>query len=274
MTFPPKPTEPLAEGQALQLLAEGELTVQGRMAQASNATLFCLVRSGDVTRPCIYKPRSGERPLWDFPRGTLSRREVAAFLVSQATGWDVVPPTVWRDGPYGPGSVQLWIHADPDTDLVTVRPAGQAIPGWLAVLQASNEFDEPVELAHADDPRLARMAVFDIVVDNADRKGGHILGDPRGHIWGVDHGLTFNCEAKLRTVLWGWGGRKLPPECLDVLAALAVDVESAELLGAELAGHLSAAELQATRDRIHRLLQDGCFPRPTLDGPMIPWPPF
>ncbi|MGL5828076.1 MAG: SCO1664 family protein, partial [Angustibacter sp.] len=219
-------------------------------------------------------PRRGERPLWDFPDGTLSHREVAAFQVSQATGWDVVPPTAWRDGPFGEGSVQLWIDADPQTECVAVRAPGESEPGWLPVLRATNEVGEPVDLVHADDPRLARMAVFDIVVDNADRKGGHILGDARGHIWGVDHGLTFNTEAKLRTVLWGWGGRELPAECLDVLAALAVDLADTEPLGAALREHLAPAELARTRGRISHLLRSRVFPRPDPHGPMIPWPAF
>ncbi len=274
MTFPPDPAEPLAELEALELLAQGEISVHGRMAAASNATLFGTVTLGDLTRACIYKPRRGERPLWDFPGGTLSHREVAAFMVSQATGWDVVPPTVWRDGPFGEGSVQLWIDADPESEFVAIMAPGESGPGWLSVLRAANELGQPVDLVHADDPRLARMAVFDIVVDNADRKGGHILGDARGHIWGVDHGLTFNAEAKLRTVLWGWGGRELPAECLDVLAALAVDLTDSEPLGGGLAGHLSTTELVQTRSRINRLLASKTFPRPNPDGPMIPWPAF
>ena len=132
---------------------------------------------------CVYKPVAGERPLWDFPDGTLAGREVSAYLVSEATGWRVVPPTVLRDGPFGPGMVQLWMDVDP-TSTCRVRPPRH--------------------------PALRRMAVFDAVVNNADRKGGHILPTPDGHVYGVDHGICFSVEPKLRTLLWRWAGKPLP----------------------------------------------------------------
>jgi uncharacterized repeat protein (TIGR03843 family) len=269
------PVGALPEAEALDLLTQGDLTVQGRMVSASNATLYASVRDGARSGACIYKPVSGERPLWDYPRHTLGRREVAAYRVSRATGWDVVPPTVWRDGPFGEGSVQLWIETDDEApDLVDVI-APDAVGGcWLPVMSAQDGAGEDVVLVHADDPRLARMAVFDAVVDNADRKGGHVLTTAAGHVWGVDHGLSFNVEDKLRTILWGWQGRALPADCLDVLSALAADLREGQSLAGELADLLSADEVAVTRRRVAGLMEAGRFPRPVRGGPVIPWPPF
>jgi uncharacterized repeat protein (TIGR03843 family) len=263
-----------SEAEALALLTTGEVVVEGRMTAASNATLYASVTSPSHMAHCIYKPVAGERPLRDFPHRTLSRREVAAYVVSHATGWDVVPPTVWREGPFGEGSVQLWIDADDAAELVDVVPAGGVAPGWLPVLRAQDGEGSDVVLVHADDPRLARMAVFDVVIDNADRKGGHVLVADDGHVWGVDHGLSFNVDDKLRTVLWGWEGRALPRDCLDVLSALATDLRPGESLAANLADFVTAAEIARTRERAEALLRSGCFPRPHGYGPVIPWPPF
>lgn len=263
---------PLAEPDALELLARGQITVEGRMAAASNATLYAEVALQGVSGHCIYKPTTGERPLWDFPEGTLSKREVAAYLVSVATGWDVVPPTVWRDGPFGPGSVQLWVESDDDSGLIDVVVPAKVPPGWLTVIEAEGRHGEPVLLVHADDPRLARMAVFDAVIDNADRKGGHILHTPDGHLWGVDHGVSFNVEDKLRTVLWGFGGSALAPDATDVLRALRSDLDGD--LAADLAALLSPAEVRRTVERVDRLLASGLFPRKPLRSPAIPWPPW
>ncbi len=264
----------LPEADLLELLRTGDLAVEGRLTAASNATLYGSVSCGTTTAHCVYKPVAGERPLRDFPRSTLSRREVAAFLVSRATGWDVVPPTVWRvDAPFGEGSVQLWVEDD-GTELVDVVPLGGVAKGWLPVFQAQDGEGTDVVLVHADDPRLARMVVFDAVIDNADRKAGHVLVDSDGHVWGVDHGLSFNTDDKLRSVLWGWQGRELPPDCCDVLAALATDLDDGEPLAAALAPLLSTAEIRRTRERAAALLRSGRFPRPDVYGPVIPWPPF
>ena len=267
---------PLAEPDALELLTHGQITVEGRMAAASNATLYAEVAWQGVSGHCIYKPTAGERPLWDFPPATLSKREVAAYLVSVATGWDVVPPTVWRDGPFGPGSVQLWVETHDDSGLIDVVSPSQVPPGWLTVIEAEGRHGEPVLLVHADDPRLARMAVFDAVIDNADRKGGHVLHTPDGHLWGVDHGVSFNVEAKLRTVLWGFGGSALPAGATDVLRALRSDLtdDSGSGLAADLATLLSPAEVRRTVERVDRMLESGLFPRPPLRAPAIPWPPW
>jgi hypothetical protein len=241
-----EPVQVLDLDDALRLLRDGELDVEGRLVDASNATLYCAVSSDGVTAACVYKPIAGERPLWDFPDGTLAERELAAYLVSAATGWDVVPPTVMRDGPFGPGMCQLWIDVEPGIDLAAL--ARSAV--------------EP----------LRRMAVFDAVVNNADRKGGHLLPIPGGHIYGVDHGVCFSVEDKLRTLLWGWQGKKLTEEAVGALHHL--KVELAGSLGDALRELLTADEVWATARRVDRLLATGRHPSPRGDWPPVPWPPF
>jgi hypothetical protein len=231
---------------ALALLRDGDLEVEGRLVDASNATLFCMVTCDGLSAACVYKPIAGERPLWDFPDGTLAAREVAAYAVSAATGWDVVPPTVMRDGPYGPGMCQLWIDVEPTVDLAAVARSGS----------------EP----------LRRMAVFDAVVNNADRKGGHLLPLPDGHVYGVDHGVCFSVEDKLRTLLWGWQGKRLTEEAVGVLVALKADLAGS--LGDVLADLLAEDEVWATKRRVDRLLATGRHPVPHGDWPPVPWPPF
>jgi uncharacterized repeat protein (TIGR03843 family) len=233
-----------------------------------------------TSRRCVYKPVLGERPLWDFPARTLARREVAAYRLSAAAGWAVVPPTVLRDGPHGPGSLQVWVGEDPRRRLsevagggvVAVVAAGAVPQGWLLVVEAESYDGTEVALVHADDPQLRTMALFDVVVDNADRKGGHVLREADGALRGVDHGLTFNVADKLRTVLWGWAGRRLEEAELADLAALADRLDGD--LGAELAELLSAAEVRRTGERLARLRAAGRFPRPGRRRPVIPWPPF
>ena len=184
-------------------LITGQLELTGRITTASNATFVGLI--GDVT--VVYKPVSGERPLWDFPDGDLACREAAAYLVSESFGWNVVPQTWLRDGPLGIGMVQLWQDSDPDQDAVDLVLA-EEVPesGWRQVFDGTDAQDRKVTLIHEDSSALRRMAVFDVVVNNADRKGAHILAMADGHRHGVDHGLTFHVQHKLRTVLWGWLG--------------------------------------------------------------------
>lgn len=231
---------------ATALLREGELEVVGRLVDASNATLYCRVHADGLQAACVYKPVAGERPLWDFPDGTLAGREVSAFAVSEAAGVGLVPPTVLRDGPFGPGACQLWVDVDPTLDVVG--------------------------LIRSDDPRLRPMALLDALINNADRKGGHVLPTPDGRILGVDHGVCFHAEDKLRTVLWGWRGSRLTPaERATVTRVL--DALSGGL-GAELRAHLSPAEVAAVAARAHRLLRTGRFPSPSREWPAVPWPPF
>lgn len=254
------------------LLLHGELQIEGRLFSASNATLRATVSTEADEAVCVVKPVAGERPLWDFPDRTLSGREVAAHAVSQALGWGLVPPTVWREEtPVGPAMVQLWIEEVHEARPVdVVRP--DAVPsGWIAVLEARDGEGHPVALVHADRPDLARMAAFDAIVNNADRKGGHVLADASDRLWAIDHGVTFSSEDKLRTVLWGWSGEEIPPDVLRDLAHLS------ETFAGEyddVDRFLSLAERRALRDRLDVLLQDGRFPLPSADWPAVPWPVF
>ena len=262
----------LAESDALDLLSHGRIEIEGRLVDASNTTLRAEITLDGLTRRCVYKPVRGERPLWDFPDGTLAGREVSAFLVSQATGWDVVPPTILRDGPLGVGALQLWIDEPEGAEsLIGFVPAYDVPPGWLAVANARDEDGDAYALAHKDDPRLARLAVFDAVINNADRKGGHVLYPATGAIHGVDHGVSFHVENKLRTVLWGWTGKSLIAEATEVLRSLGSGLDAA--LGEAVEEHLTLTEVQHLRLRVRRLLRAGRFPKPPQDWPAIPWPP-
>ena len=248
MTFqyPPAPGKE-DDGPALELLSEGTLKVEGRLVAASNATLYCTVRLRGQTAACVYKPVAGERPLWDFPLGTLAGREVAAYQVSQAAGWHLVPPTVMRDGPFGPGMCQLWIDADGDTDLVALARS-------------------------RDQPKLRDMAVFDAVVNNADRKIGHLLPVADGRLYGCDHGVCFGEEYKLRTVLWQWRGQKLPGRALTALDRLEADLGGGPL-ATMLQDLLSPAEVAATQSRVSLLIEHRVHPYPPENWPAVPWPP-
>jgi uncharacterized repeat protein (TIGR03843 family) len=237
---------PAGDAEARTLLLEGEIDLEGRMVDASNVTLFGTLRTGTLEAECVYKPVAGERPLWDFPDGTLAGREISAALVSEATGWSVVPPTVLREGPFGPGMVQLWIDSDPDVDLAA--------------------------FVRSNDPGLRRMAVFDAVVNNADRKGGHIIPTTSGHVYGVDHGICFSPDPKLRTLLWRWAGKPLPLEALAVLERLAEDLRGD--LGEALHEHLTRREVRCTQQRVAELLRTQLHPEPSGDWPALPWPPF
>ncbi|MEV4259600.1 SCO1664 family protein [Spirillospora sp. NPDC049652] len=238
---------PLDTETAERLLTEGTLIVEGRLVQASNATLYCSVERAGVRAACVYKPVAGERPLWDFPDGTLAEREVAAYAVSQAMGWNVVPPTVHRDGPYGVGMVQLWVEPDPDTDTVA--------------------------LSRSDAEPVRRMAVFDAVVNNADRKIGHLLPPGDGRVYGCDHGVCFSVDYKLRTVLWQWRGKPLTAEALDALGRVEASLRSGPL-GERLGALLTAEEVDATRRRVELMLKHRIHPYPPEDWPAIPWPPL
>jgi uncharacterized repeat protein (TIGR03843 family) len=238
---------PDGEHAALELLERGTLEVEGRLVDASNATLYCTIKGGGAEAACVYKPVAGERPLWDFPSGTLAGREVAAYVVSRAAGWNIVPPTVMRDGQFGPGMVQLWIDLDPEVDLIALSRRG-------------------------DHTGLREMAVFDAVVNNADRKIGHLLPVADGHLYGCDHGVCFAEDYKLRTVLWQWRGKALPKRSVEVLRRIADDLAGGWLAG-ELSKHLSRAEVRATKVRVDKLLKHRVHPYPPEDWPAIPWPP-
>jgi hypothetical protein len=238
----------LPEATALHLLTRGELAVKGRLVDASNATMYCEVSADGIEAACVYKPVAGERPLWDFPDGTLAGRELAAYAVSKIAGWNVVPPTVYRDGPFGPGMCQLWIDADVTVDLVGLA-------------------------RRMDHIGLRHMAVFDAVVNNADRKIGHLLPTPDGHLYGCDHGVCFAAEYKLRTVLWQWRGKRLPGRAVAALRQLQESLACGEL-AAELPSWLSPAEIEATSKRVALLLEHKVYPYPPTDWPAVPWPPI
>lgn len=207
------------------------------------------VSPGDML--AVWKPTAGERPLFDFPLGTLTRREVAAYLVSEALGWTIVPPTLLRDGPHGEGMLQQWIEVDEAADVI--------------------------DMVNGDDPRLRRIAVFDAIVNNTDRKAGHLLPVAGGHLHAVDHGVTFSIVPKLRTVLWAWEGEPFDAEEEAGLARVRAELGSAAAPGAladALGDLLFVDEVEATRARVAELLTTGCFPSPSPDWPAIPWPPI
>ncbi|MFE7584991.1 SCO1664 family protein [Streptomyces gardneri] len=258
---------------AAELLAHGELTVRGRVGEASNAVLYCSVAYEGRETACVYKPVAGEQPLWDFPDGTLAQREVAAYEISEATDWGLIPPTVLREGPYGEGMVQLWIEADPEARLLALTEDDEAGEGWKAVGPAQIAEDRTALLVHADTPELRRLAVLDAVINNGDRKGGHLLPAPDGRLYGIDHGVTFHVEDKLRTLLWGWAGEELPGESVAVLEGLDRSLAPGAPLATRLAELLTGAEVAAVRARVAALRASGRHPEPSGLWPPIPWPP-
>lgn len=259
-------------GEETTWLRLGELHLDGRLVESSNNALVGTVTVDGTSSRIVYKPTAGERPLWDFPDGTLAGREVAAYLVSEAADWHCVPTTVLRDGPFGIGMAQQWIDgADPDA-AVDIFPADRVPDGWLPVFAAQDAAGEPVIVAHQDRAALATIAVFDAVCNNADRKGAHLLGAPDGRLLAVDHGLTFHVEDKLRTILWGWAGRPLPGSVIPGLERLSAALENS--LGALLADYLTDTEIDALQDRVTALLADRRFPQPPAHRPAIPWPPL
>ncbi len=240
---------PITAERALEILEQGQIeTEHGLMRYSSNYTFLVTVKLADVALMAIYKPQRGERPLWDFPDGTLCYRERAAFLTSQALGWDLVPPTALRDGPRGLGSLQFFVDHDPQMNYFT----------FDAVLI----------------PQLRVMALFDYVVNNADRKGGHCLLDAQGHLWGIDHGITFHALPKLRTVIWDFAGQPIPDRLLadlDTLCGKLTDPQHP--YQRQLTDLLSRAEIDAFQARIRKALRARIFPEPGHSGPNYPWPP-
>lgn len=248
-------------------LEAGELTLVGRLPTASNGTFLAELQTPEGLVECVHKPIAGERPLWDFPDGTLAAREVAAHRLSAAAGFDVVPRTVFVDGPLGSGSLQAWV-VDEGPELVDLVPAREVPVDWAAVVEGYAGDGSEVAVVHAlDHEGLRRLALFDVLANNADRKGGHVL-HRQGRVYGVDHGLTFHSEPKLRTVLWGWAGESLT----DTDRVL---VETAAAVADEVLGDLLARrELAAVQQRCEDLLTTGRFPEPDPDRHCVPWPPF
>jgi uncharacterized repeat protein (TIGR03843 family) len=235
----------VSEERARAFLAEGELELLGRIPWASNATVLAKVIHQGLEGLAVYKPARGERPLWDFPAGTLYRREVAAYLVSERLGWRLVPPTLARDGPLGVGSVQLYVDADPEVTAFELLADGH--------------------------PALPRIAAFDVVTNNADRKAGHCLAGPDGRVWAIDHGLCFHVQGKLRTVLWDLAGEPLEAPVLADLEALAAETAAGTRLAAALGELLDGDEVAAMGRRARALVRAGRLPAPRGDR-AYPWP--
>jgi len=231
---------------ALQL---GKINLQGQFVNSSNYTFLGELEYEDLKMPVVYKPMRGEQPLWDFPLRTLARREVAAFVVSENLGWDLVPPTVYRrsNTPYGPGSLQLYIQHD----------------------SAYNYF----QFSKEDRQRLRPVVVFDLLINNADRKGGHVLCGPDGHLWVIDHGTCFNIDEKLRTVIWDFVGEPIPSALLENLSvfAAALDAHSEPFMA--LKSFLRIAEIQALARRARAIVLQEKFPEPDMTRRPYPWPP-
>lgn len=240
-------------------LRSADLRVLGRLPDSSNNALLCSVPGPKGPVRVVYKPQAGEQPLWDFPSGTLSRREKAAAVLDELLGFGQVPRTVWReDGPAGPGIVQQWVEGS--IDLALFAP-GEVPEDWVGIVDAQTR-DGLVVVAHRVDQATARIALFDVVANNADRKGGHLLRTGEG-LFGIDHGVTFHEEPKLRTVLWGFIGTPIPEEMLEAVAA-------ADL--AQLEPWLTPREVDATRRRAEELLHARVFPGPGAGWPSLPWP--
>lgn len=235
------------EATILRVLSDGELAIDGRIAWGSNYTFLGRVCLEEHELSVIYKPQRGEQPLWDFASGTLCQRERAAFLVSQMLTWDLVPPTVLRDGRFGRGSVQLFVEHDPEVHYFTFQ-------------------NDP-----ACAPQLRRIVLFDLLTNNADRKSGHVLRDADGKLWAIDHGICFHSDYKLRTVIWDFAGQPLTAEERRDLAHLAAQLADSPA-AAELAGLLSARELRMLRRRVENLATSERFPLPGPGRP-YPWPP-
>lgn len=224
-------------------LRDGEVEVIGRLVRASNATLLVRIHHHHTCLEAVYKPVVGEEPLWDFPDGTLANREVATYRLARALAWDLVPPTILRDGPYGEGMVQQWIDVDQRVDLIA--------------------------LVQSDDPRLTHMALFDAVINNTDRKVSHLLPTHDGRVLGCDHGVTFHVHDKLRTVLWQFRGMAIPDALMEDLKRI-----DTTLVEAVLAGLITDDEMAALVARAQRLIAAGVFPEPSSDWPAVPWPPI
>ncbi|MBI3750201.1 MAG: SCO1664 family protein [Chloroflexi bacterium] len=257
------PTEPAP---IIDVLRAGDIELVGRLVESSNNALLVRVvhpgAEGHAWQPgeasplaglgrglyAVWKPTAGERPLFDFPIGTLTHREVGAFEVSEALGWAIVPPTVLRDGPYGEGMLQRWVEVDPAADVVA--------------------------MINGDDARLRRVALFDAILNNTDRKGGHLLPVPGGHVLVVDHGVTFSVDPKLRTILWAWEDQPFDDAEQAALATVARALRPHAPLDRRLRELLAPREVVATRRRVEALLAAGRFPGPNPDWPAIPWPPF
>jgi hypothetical protein len=241
------PVQTIHLERALKLLSEGDIELHGLLPWSSNYTFLITVGEGELKATAVYKPCRGERPLWDFPEGTLAMREVAAYIVSEALGWGLVPPTVLREGPHGLGMVQLYMDVDHEQHYFTFG-------------------DKHVDAAQ-------RIAVFDVLINNADRKAGHVLEDSQGHVWAIDHGVCFSPEPKLRSVIWDFAGQPLPADVIEDLRQLREQMAKHSEWIRALEKLLDEDEIAAMRRRLDRLIGRAKFPLPGPDR-HYPWPPI
>jgi uncharacterized repeat protein (TIGR03843 family) len=231
----------------LETLRHGKITIQGEFMWGSNYTFLAVVSKNGEKMMGVYKPSRGERPLWDFPAESLARREAAAYLVSEALGWELVPPTVYRqDAPIGPGSLQLYIEHNPEVHYFN--------------------------LSEADRQSLRPVALFDLLVNNADRKGSHLLFDRDHHLWLIDHGICFHAQDKLRTVIWDFVGEPIPANLLDDLRKFNCTVKPGTDMYKQLKSLLSQEEINALLARAEDLISSGQYPKPESDQRSFPWP--
>ncbi len=238
---------PMTSPLILALLEKGDIDLEGQFLWGSNYTLLVDVTHEGETRQAVYKPSRGERPLWDFPRASLAMREVAAYLVSEHIGWKFVPPTVYRsDGPLGEGSLQLFVEHDPEYHYFNFK--------------------------REDTQRLRPVALFDFLINNADRKGGHILVSDDAHIWLIDHGICFHQDPKLRTVLWDFAGEPLPEALCADLQRFRRQIEPESPFYQQIRRYLSPGEIRAMSRRADWLLESGVFPQPPKHARPYPWP--
>jgi len=247
----------------LEPLDFSDVTILGQLTNASNATL--LVQKDN--QQFVYKPKSGERELWDFPNGTLYLRERAMFVLADLIGWDIVPQTQIGHGPLGIGSFQNWLDAE--VSEVDIFDPQEIPTNWITVTSGVNEYGSKVTLAHSPSTDLQKIVLLDTLANNADRKAGHLLTDAKNKTWAIDHGVTFNAEPKLRTVLWGWLGESIPEPFLADLDQLHNRIQGSELL--EL---LSSEEVGALNLRAKIILAEKKFPAPNPNWPAVPWPIF
>ena len=247
MASPPSP-RPVSLETILKLLQYGRIDMQGLLPNGSNYTFVVTVGDGRQKAFAVYKPTKGEQPLWDFPSETLALREVAAFLVSEALGWCFVPPTVYRaEGPHGPGSLQLYVQAEPEAHYFNFK-------------------DD-------DKSELRRVALFDLLINNADRKGGHVIKDTAGKVWLIDHGICFHAQNKLRTVIWDFAGEPIPDDLLADVQELRDRLNAEPDLKTAIGSLLEPLEISALRRRADKLLKSRQYPPPG-PGRNYPWPPL
>lgn len=250
MGMPQSESRRTREPAVVELLQHGDIVIEGLLPYSTNHSMLVWVQHHNTSVRAVYKPCRGERPLWDFPHGTLYQREIAAYLVCEALSFCFVPPTVKRDGPYGIGALQLFIYHDAEAHLFTMQEEGLY------------------------DTDILRLAAFDYLINNADRKSGHCLKGLDGYLWAIDHGLSFHHENKLRTVLWDFVGQRFPADVVESLQRFKACLEQNDHVARDLAVLLDRLEMRALRQRLETMIHTVQYPHPDGYGPHVPWPPI